>query len=92
MRGGSQAGLALAYAGSLVVVVLLVLVAAQLYIIVKRSAWIGFIKKVGGVRPWLTIHIVLSFVGFIAVLLHAGFPYTFNSRELLNHGLAGLTT
>ena len=46
------AGLALAYAGSLV------LVAAQLYTIVKRSAWIGFIKKVGGVRPWLTIHIL----------------------------------
>ena len=52
IEGGSQAGLALAYAGSLV------LVAAQLYTIVKRSAWIGFIKKVGGVRPWLTIHIL----------------------------------
>ncbi|TMI41454.1 hypothetical protein E6H23_06620 [Candidatus Bathyarchaeota archaeon] len=49
LKGGSQAGLALAYAGSLV------LVAAQLYTIVKRSAWIGFIKRVGGVRPWLTI-------------------------------------
>ena len=68
------------------------MVAAQLYTIVKRSAWIGFIKKVGGVRPWLTIRIALSFIGLIAVLLHAGFPYAFNSRELLNHGLAGLTT
>jgi len=70
----------------------LVLVAAQLYTIVKRSAWIGFIKRVGGVRPWLTIHIVLSFIGLIAVLIHAGFLYAFNSHELLNHGLAGLTT
>jgi hypothetical protein len=86
LKGGSQVGLALAYAGSLV------LVLAQLYTIVKRSAWIGFIKKVGGVRPWLTIHIALSFIGLIAVLLHAGFPYSFNSRSLLDHGLAGLTT
>src|SRR6267378_495970 len=45
LKGGSQAGLALAYTGSLL------LVAAQFYTIVKRSAWIGFIKTVGGVRP-----------------------------------------
>jgi hypothetical protein len=86
LKGGSQVGLALAYAGSLL------LVAAQFYTIVKRSAWIGFIKKVGGVRPWLSIHITLSFIGLIAVLAHAGFPYRFNSRDLLDHGLAGLTT
>jgi len=36
--------------------------------------------------------ITLSFIGLIAVLTHAGFPYVFNSHELLNHGLAGLTT
>ncbi|TMI41455.1 hypothetical protein E6H23_06625 [Candidatus Bathyarchaeota archaeon] len=36
--------------------------------------------------------ITLSFIGLIAVLTHAGFPYAFNSHELLNHGLAGLTT
>ena len=65
---------------------------SQLYTIVKRSAWIGFIKKVGGVRPWLTVHIALSFIGLVAVLLHAGFPYSYNSRNLLDHGLAGLTT
>ena len=86
LKGGSPPGLLLAYAGSLL------LVAAQFYTIVKRSAWIGFIKKVGGVRPWLSIHITLSFIGLIAVLVHAGFPYRFNSDDLLNHGLAGLTT
>jgi len=86
LKGGSPPGLLLAYAGSLL------LVAAQFYTIVKRSAWIGFIKKVGGVRPWLSIHITLSFIGLIAVLVHAGFPYRFNSIDLLNHGLAGLTT
>jgi hypothetical protein len=78
--------LALAYTGSLL------LVTAQFYSIVKRSAWIGFIRSVGGVRPWLTIHITLSFIGLIAVLVHAGFPYRFNSHDLLDHGLAGLTT
>jgi hypothetical protein len=82
----SQAVLALAYTGSLL------LVTAQFYSIVKRSAWIGFIRSVGGVRPWLTIHITLSFIGLIAVLVHAGFPYRFNSHDLLDHGLAGLTT
>ncbi|HEV2120938.1 MAG TPA: hypothetical protein VGS11_12650 [Candidatus Bathyarchaeia archaeon] len=86
LKGGSQIGLALAYTGSLL------LVAAQFYTIVKRSAWIGFIKAVGGVRPWLSIHITLSFIGLIAVLVHAGFPYQFNQRDLLDHGLAGLTT
>ncbi len=86
LKGGSQAGLLLAYSGSLT------LVAAQFYTIVKRSAWIGFIKRVGGVRPWLSIHIALSFLGLIAVMAHAGFPYRFNSQDLLDHGLAGLTT
>ena len=86
LKGGSEPGLLLAYAGSLL------LVAAQFYTIVKRSAWIGFIKKVGGVRPWLSTHIALSFIGLIAVLVHAGFPYQFNQHDLLNHGLAGLTT
>jgi hypothetical protein len=86
LKGGSQAGLALAYTGSLL------LLAAQFYTIVRRSAWIGFIKSVGGVRPWLSIHITLSFIGLIAVLVHAGFPYRFNQRDPLNHGLAGLTT
>ena len=86
LKGGSQVGLGLAYTGSLL------LVAAQFYTIVKRSAWIGFIKKVGGVRPWLSIHVALSFMGLIAVLAHAGLPYQFNSHDLLDHGLAGLTT
>ena len=83
---GTDPGLVLAYTGSLL------LVAAQFYTIVKRSAWTGLIKKVGGVRPWLSIHITLSLIGLIAVLLHAGFPYRFNSYDFLDHGLAGLTT
>ena len=86
LKGGTQIGLALAYAGSLL------LVAAQFYTIVKRSAWIGFIKRFGGVRPWLSIHIALSFIGLLAVLAHAGLPYRFNSYNLFDHGLAGLTT
>ena len=85
-KGGSALGLALAYTGSIF------LVGAQFYTIVKRSAWVGFMKSVGGVRPWLNIHIVLSFVGLVFVLFHAGFPYQFNSRNLVDHGLAGLTT
>lgn len=86
LKGGTQLGLALAYGGCFL------LVSAQFYTVVKRSAWIGFIKKVGGVRPWLSIHVALSFGGLIAVLAHAGFPYQFSSRNLLDHGLAGLTT
>lgn len=85
-KGGTQFGLGLAYSGSLL------LVAAQFYTVVKRSAWIGFIKSVGGVRPWLSIHIALSFIGLLAVLAHAGFPYRFNAQDLFDHGLAGLTT
>jgi hypothetical protein len=86
LKGGTQIGLLLAYAGTFL------LVGAQFYTIVKRSAWVWFIKKAGGVRPWLSIHITLSFLGLIAVLAHAGFPYHFNSDELVSHGLAGLTT
>jgi len=86
LKGATQIGLLLAYAGTFL------LVGAQFYTIVKRSAWVWFIKKVGGVRPWLSIHITLSFLGLIAVLAHAGFPYHFNSNELVNHGLACLTT
>ena len=86
LKGGSQLGLAFAYTGSFL------LLAAQFYTIVKRSAWIGFIKSVGGVRPWLSIHITLSFIGLITVLIHAGFPYRFTPDNLVDHGLAGLTT
>jgi hypothetical protein len=85
-KGGTELGLGLAYSGSLL------LLSAQFYTIVKRSAWLGFIKRVGGVRPWLSIHIGLSFVGLLAVLAHAGLPYRFNSYNILDHGLAGLTT
>lgn len=85
-KGGTELGLALAYTGSFF------LVGAQFYTIVKRSAWVGFIKMVGGVRPWLSIHIALSFIGLVAVLFHAGFPYHFNYRDLVDHGLAGFTT
>lgn len=86
LKGGTEAGLLFAYAGTFLIV------GAQFYTVVKRSGWMGLIKKAGGVRPWLSIHITLSFFGLIAVLVHAGFPYHFNSEELVSHGLAGLTT
>ena len=86
LKGGTQAGLLFAYAGTFLIV------GAQFYTLVKRSGWMGLIKKAGGVRPWLSIHITLSFLGLIAVLLHAGFPYQFNPDNLVSHGLAGLTT
>lgn len=86
LKGGTQAGLLFAYAGTFL------LVGAQFYTLVKRSGWMGLIKKAGGVRPWLSIHITLSFLGLIAVLVHAGFPYQFSSQNLVSHGLAGLTT
>ena len=86
LKGSSQLGLALAYTGSIL------LLAAQFYTIVKRSAWIGFMKSVGGVRPWLSIHITLSFIGLCTVLVHAGFPYRFTYANMVDHGLAGLTT
>ena len=44
-KGGSALGLGLVYTGSFF------LVGAQYYPIVKRSAWVGFMKSVGGVRP-----------------------------------------
>ncbi|HVH16128.1 MAG TPA: hypothetical protein VNA15_10485 [Candidatus Angelobacter sp.] len=73
LKGGTQAGLLFAYAE------IFLLVGPQFYTLVKRSGWIGLIKKAGGVRPWLSIHITLSFLGLIAVLIHAGFPYRFSS-------------
>ena len=85
-KGGSPAGLLLAYGGSLF------LVAAQSYTIVKRIGNPFYIKKLGGARIWLTLHIALSFTGLLAVLLHAGFPYRFKSEALFDHGFAGLAT
>lgn len=40
----------------------------------------------------MDIHIVLSFVGLVFVLFHAGFPCQFSSRNLVDDGIAGLTT
>ncbi len=85
-KGGSAAGLLLAYTGSIL------LVLAQLYTFVKRVGNPFWIRSLGGARLWLTIHIVLSFAGLVAVLLHAGFPYRFNSGFLFDQGFAGLAT
>ncbi|TMI30589.1 hypothetical protein E6H29_07540 [Candidatus Bathyarchaeota archaeon] len=46
----------------------------------------------GGAHPWLTVHVALSFIGLIAVLIHAEFLYRFRYDALFEHGLAGLTT
>ena len=45
---------------------------------------------VGGAGLWLNIHIVVSLVGFFAVLIHAGFPFQFRSSNLWSHGFAAL--
>ena len=86
LRGGSDGGLLIAYVG------ILLLVSAQVYTLVKRSGAPRFIHKVGGVKLWLTIHILVSVAGLLLVLVHAGFPFQFRYTALTNHGLAGLAT
>lgn len=86
LKGGSTEGLLFAYFGSLL------LVGAQAYTIVKRVGVASFIGKLGGARLWLNIHIGLSTIGFVTVLIHAGFPVHFKYDVLFEHGLAGLAT
>jgi len=46
----------------------------------------------GGAGLWLNIHIVLSLIGFFAILIHAGFPFQFRSSNLFAHGYAAFAT
>ena len=84
LRGGSTGGLTLAYFG------VLLLVAAQVYTLVKRTGDSVLSKKMGGAKLWLNIHIVLSLAGLIAIALHAGLQYQFRYDRLFNHAYAGL--
>ena len=85
-RGDSGRGLFFAYAGTLLVT------AAQTYTIVKRVGSPAFGRRVGGVALWLNIHIVLSVIGVVMVLLHAGFPFDFRTDRLTQQAYAGLAT
>ena len=85
-NGGHPAGLLLAYTGSFL------LVAAQFYTVVKRVGIPSYMRKLGGPKLWLTLHIALSFAGLLAVLVHAGFPFRFRYDLFYNKGFAGLAT
>ena len=63
-------------------------VVAQAYTVVKRIGIPEYIRKLGGAGLWLNIHIVMSLVGFFAILIHAGFPFQFRSSNLWSHGFA----
>src|SRR5881628_1548419 len=62
------------------------------YTVVKRIGIPEYIRKLGGAGLWLNIHIVMSLVGFFAILIHAGFPFQFRSSNLWSHGFAALAT
>jgi len=86
LKGGTQAGLLFAYAGTLLIV------GAQFYTLVKRSAWMGVNQECRW-RPTLALdshHIELLRADRRSHPRRV--PYHFNSDELVSHGLAGLTT
>ncbi len=85
-QGGTDWGLLLAYIGLSLTVV------AQAYTVVKRIGIPEYIRKLGGAGLWLNIRIVMSLVGFFAILIHAGFPFQFRSSNLWSHGFAALAT
>ena len=85
-QGGTDYGLLLAYVGLSLTVV------AEAYTVVKRIGVPEFIRKLGGAGLWLNIHIVLSLIGFFAILIHAGFPFQFRSSNLFAHGYAAFAT
>jgi len=66
---GTDYGLLLGYVGLSLTIV------AQVYTVVKRIGVPEYIRKLGGAGLWLNIHIVVSLVGFFAILIHAGFPF-----------------
>jgi len=84
--GDSSGGLYLGYAGTLLIV------AAQVYTAVKRSGSPTVARKLGGIAVWLDLHIALSLIGFVAVAVHAGFPFRFHADRLAQNGFAGPAT
>lgn len=85
-RGGSLAGMFLAYVGALA------LTAAQFYTVVKRIGVPSLVGTMGGASLWLNVHIALSLTGVLAGLLHSGFPFRFPYAEPFDKGFAALTT
>jgi len=83
--GDSAGGLYLAYVGTIL------LVGAQVYKMVKRTGLPAITRILGGVPLWLNVHIALSVIGFVAVALHAGFPFSFRA-DLTEHAYSGLLT
>ena len=87
LKGGSVVGFRYAYIGALC------LLGAQLYTILKTMV-IG-----GGLRVrlsrWLSLHCLLNVTGGVLLLLHSGFPYSFQYFDpftpiLLGSGLLSL--
>jgi len=85
-RGGSLAGMFLAYASALA------LTAAQFYTIVKRVGMTSLVGKMGGASLWLNIHIAVSVTGVVAGLLHSGFPFRIPNADPFANGFGALTT
>lgn len=85
LKGDSAGGLYLAYVGTIF------LVSAQVYTFVRRTGHPVLTSLFGGVPLWLNIHITLALLGFVAVVLHAGFPFSFRA-DLTKHAFAGLLT
>ena len=87
--GGSWLGYRLGVYGTLL------LVFSMVYSLVKRLRP-SQIRRVGGSRLWLNIHIWLAIIGSGMVLVHAGFPFDFRYYDpfkyvrLAGGGVAGL--
>jgi len=65
LKGGNPYALSLALGGTVFMVV------AQFYSVIKRAGRL-WVKRLGGPRTWLTIHMFLDFVGPMLILIHAG--------------------
>ena len=85
-RGDSAGGLYVAYVGTFLIV------AAQFYTLMRRLGIPDWARRLGGIPLWLNLHIALSLLGFLFVLVHAGFPFAFRADRLTQHALAGFAT
>lgn len=65
LKGGNPYARMVALSGSLLMIV------AQFYSVVKRSGLV-WMRRLGGLKTWLNIHIILDFIGPALVLIHAG--------------------
>lgn len=65
LKGGTPYTLFLALTGTALTIL------AQFYSVVKRAGRL-WMKKLGAPKAWLTIHVILDFVGPLLILVHAG--------------------